>query len=104
MYGNDRDDTGDDPDEEESRSVIIRSVTEFGAMIDFLRANTFVSKEEYQWSWSVPQIKLASSDFTYTKYLSEKQAKKYWAKRARKEKVYDDPDKFINDLGLPMFD
>lgn len=79
-------------------------MTEFGAMIDFLRANTFVSKEEYQWSWSVPQIKLASSDFTYTKYLSEKQAKKYWAKRARKEKVYDDPDKFINDLGLPMFD
>lgn len=45
-----------------------------------------------------------SSDGTYTKYLSEKQAKKYWAKRARKEKVYDDPDKFINDLGLPMLD
>ena len=45
-----------------------------------------------------------SSDGTYTKYLSEKQAKKYWSKRARKEKVYDDPDKFINDLGLPMFD
>lgn len=71
-------------------------------MIDFLRANTFVTKEDYQWKWSVPQIKLATNDFTYTKYLSEKQAKSYWAKHPKKEKTYDDPDKFINDLGLPM--
>lgn len=71
-------------------------------MIDFLRTNPFVTKDDYQWAWSVPQIKLANSDFTHTKYLSEKQAKAYWAKHRPTEKTYDDPEKFINDLGLPM--
>lgn len=83
--------------------MIVHSVTEFGAMIDFLRANTFVTKDDYQWSWSVPQIKLANSDFTYTKYLSEKQAKSYWAKHPKKGKGYDNPEAFMNDLGLPIF-
>lgn len=83
--------------------MIVYSVTEFGAMIDFLRTNTFVTKDDYQWSWSVPQIKLANSDFTYTKYLSEKQAKFYWAKHPNKGKMYTDPEAFINDLGLPIF-
>lgn len=44
-----------------------------------------------------------ASDGTYTKYLSEKQAKAYWAKHPKEGKGYDDPEKFMSDLGLPIF-
>lgn len=73
-------------------------------MIDFLRANTFVTKDDYQWSWSVPQIKLANKDFTYVKNLSEKQSRSYWAKKKMRGKNYDNLNAFTNDLGLPVFD
>lgn len=66
-------------------------------MIDFLKANPYMTKDEYMWEWTLPQINLASMDFTHTVYLSEKQAKKVKAKK------YDDPKEFMNDLGLPIF-
>ena len=72
--------------------------------MDFIKQYPSVTFEDYFWKYSAPMIRIMSSDGTYSKYLSEKQAKKYWAKRAQKAKVYDDPDKFINDLGLPMFE
>jgi hypothetical protein len=37
-------------------------------MIDFLRANQFVSREEYMWVWTIPQITLACIDFTRIEY------------------------------------
>lgn len=49
-------------------------------------------------------IRLMACDGTYTKYLSEKQAKEYWAKKGLKEQRYEDLDVFQNDLGLPMLD
>lgn len=69
-------------------------------MIDFLKANPFVTKEEYIWKWSVPQIRLASRDFTHLNYLSEEQAKK----KAKKKKVrrIDSPLDLTNDLGIPV--
>ena len=65
-------------------------------MVDFLKANPYVTREEYMWEWTVPQIKLASYDFTHVRYLSEKEAK-------ANEKCYDDPQDFVNDLGIPIF-
>lgn len=67
-------------------------------MIDFLKAFPFVSKEEYMWEWTVPQIKLASADNTHVRYLSEKQAE------MRKAKRYDGNDlDALSDLGVPIF-
>ena len=44
-------------------------------MIDFLRANPYVSREEYLWHWTVPQVKRASLDYSHVEYLTEEQAK-----------------------------
>ena len=49
------------------------------------------------WEWTVPQIRLASYDYTHVNYLSEKEAK------SKKDKKYDNPDKLMNDLGIPIF-
>lgn len=65
-------------------------------MIDFLRQNPFVTKEQYMWEWTVPQIKLASYDFSHVRYLSENQAKK---KGATKINGAED---LMNDLGIPL--
>lgn len=67
-------------------------------MVDFLKANPYVSREEYMWKWTVPQIRLASYDFTHVRYLSEEEAK------MKNAKVYDLDDGVIkNDLGIPIF-
>lgn len=44
-------------------------------MIDFLKANPYVTKEEYLWKWTIPQIKIASFDFTHNEYLEEEDKK-----------------------------
>lgn len=73
-----------------------------GNAMDFIKQYPSTTFEDYFWKYSAPMIRIMSSDGTYTKYLSEKQAKSYWAKHPKKEKTYDDPDKFVNDLGSPM--
>lgn len=67
-------------------------------MVDFLKANPYVTREEYMWEWTIPQIKLASYDFTHVKYLSEEEVK------MKNAKVCDLDDKSVkNDLGIPIF-
>jgi len=66
-------------------------------MVDFLKNNPYVSREQYIWEWTIPQIRLASYDYTHVNYLSEKEAK------SKKAKKYDNPDKLMNDLGIPIF-
>lgn len=73
-----------------------------GNAMDFIKQYPSMTFADYFWKYSAPMIRIMSSDGTYTKHLSEKQAKSYWAKHPKKEKTYDDPDKFVNDLGLPM--
>ena len=68
-------------------------------MMDFLKTYPFITMEEYYWKYSMPMIRLMAYDATRIIYLSEKQAKKYNSM----EKVYDNPDNFINDVGLPVF-
>lgn len=63
-------------------------------MIDFLKNNPYVTREEYLWEWTIPQIRLASYDFTHVRYLSEKEVEK------KNAKAYDNPEDFMRDLGL----
>lgn len=65
-------------------------------MVDFLKANPFVTMEDYKWKLSVPMIRLMSYDNTRVHYLSEKQAE-------RKKATIVDGSDLKNDLGLPVF-
>lgn len=65
-------------------------------MVDFLKANPFITYEQYRWGLSVPMIRLMSSDNTRVHYLSEKEAKR------KKAVVVNDADALINDLGVPI--
>lgn len=66
-------------------------------MIDFLKSHPFVTKEQYLWEWTIPQIKLANYDFTHVLYLSEEEANMMNAS------IHTAPDNLINDLGVPVF-
>lgn len=67
-------------------------------MVDFLKQNPYVTREEYVWEWTIPQIRLAAYDFTHVKYLSEEEAK------MKKAKVCDlEQNVLKNDLGIPIF-
>lgn len=70
-------------------------------MVDFLKANPYVTREQYMWEWTIPQIKLATYDYTHVNYLSEEEAKMKNAKVV----VYDDNQakNLKNDLGIPIF-
>lgn len=65
-------------------------------MADFLKANPYVTRDEYMWKWTVPQIRLVSYDFTHVNYLSEEEAENKNARRVT-------ADDLINDLGIPIF-
>lgn len=65
-------------------------------MVDFLKANPFITYEQYRWGLSVPMIRLMSADNTRVHYLSEKEAKR------KKAVVVNDADALMNDLGVPI--
>lgn len=69
-------------------------------MIDFLKAHPSVSKDEYMWGWTVPQIHLAICDNTHIEYLTEDQAKR---DKLRGNAVKVDNTEALNDLGIPIF-
>lgn len=67
-------------------------------MIDFLRANTWCSQEEYKWQMTVPQIRLASMDFTHMEYLPDKRKEdRSTANISNAEDL-----KNLSDLGIPI--
>ena len=76
---------------------MIYSVSEVGDMVDFLKANPFVSMEDYKWRLSFPMIKIMAMDNTHINYLSDKQIER------RNSKVIGNGAK-LNDLGLPIFE
>lgn len=69
-------------------------------MTDFLKAHPQVTRDEYLWEWSVPQIELAEVDSTHIEYLSEEQAKIDKARMFTEDmgSVSD----LVNDLGIPI--
>ena len=70
-------------------------------MMDFLKAYPNVTKDEYLWSWTSPQVMLAMHDNTHVEYLSEAQAK--IEKRRRTAVRYSSAESLANDLGVPIF-
>ena len=66
-------------------------------MVDFLKANPFMSMEDYLWKYSIPMIKIMGMDNSHVNYLSEKQTEN------RKFKNIDMNGKSVeelnNDLG-----
>lgn len=64
-------------------------------MMDFLKNFPSVTREQYMWEWTIPQIRLASSDITHVRYLSEKEME------MKKAKVIDG-NNLTNDLGIPI--
>lgn len=70
-------------------------------MVDFLKANPYVTREEYMWEWTIPQIRLASYDFTHVEYLSDNESKK--KKKNANTKTINTAEELFNDLGVPIF-
>lgn len=67
-------------------------------MVDFLKANPFISMEDYKWKLSVPMIRIMSDDNTRVNYLSEAEAKN------RKAKVFDGSNTgSLKGLNIPTF-
>lgn len=64
-------------------------------MVDFLQKNPYVTKEQYLWGWSVPQIKLASYDFTHVVYTNGKK---------HKARHYDTLGAFLKDSNIDVID
>lgn len=67
-------------------------------MMDFIKAFPSVTKEQYMWEWTVPQIRLASADNTHVIYLTEKQAEMRKAKEYNSSNIEE-----LSDLGIPIF-
>ena len=69
-------------------------------MVDFLKANPYMSMEDYMWKYSIPMIKIMGMDNSHVNYLSEKQAK------GRGGKTIDTKTRTIeeisNDLGIKI--
>jgi len=76
---------------------MIYSVSEAGDMVNFLKANPFISLETYMWGVSVPMIRLMALDYTRAKYLSDEEV-------AMKKAKDIDLDNLNNDFGVPLFE
>lgn len=70
-------------------------------MVDFLRANPWCSQEEYKWQMTVPQVRLASMDFSHVEYLTEKEKKSGRYKKKGNNLFLGDPT--TNEFGVPIF-
>lgn len=70
-------------------------------MIDFLRVNTWCSQEEYKWQMTVPQVRLASMDFTHIEYLSDNEKQNGNLQNAKVINGVEDL-KNLNDIGIPI--
>lgn len=63
-----------------------------------------MSMDDYLWKYSAPYLQIMGKDATTTLYLSDAEAEHYKSWKASNQiGGYDDPDAFMNDLGLPVF-
>lgn len=68
-------------------------------MVDFLKANPFMTMEDYLWRYSIPLIKIMGYDNSHVNYLSEKEAKR---RGSRTLDLHKDTDALYNDLGVKI--
>ena len=69
-------------------------------MVDFLKANPYMTIEDYQWRYSIPMIKIMGLDNSHVNYLSKKESER------RKGHYVSVNDKSVeelsNDLGVKI--
>lgn len=65
-------------------------------MVDFLKANPFISMEQYIWDMNPAMIRIMSVDNTHVRYLSE-------AEKKNKNAKVSDGSNLMTDLGVPIF-
>ena len=89
---------GECNDEEESdgRTEIIYAVSEIGSIVDFIKAHTMYTIEDYKWNLNPRMIRVMCADNTRIHYLSEKQAQR------KNAVVIDSADDLMNDLGMAI--
>lgn len=75
-------------------------MSEIGDMVDFLKANPFMTMEDYLWKYSIPMIKIMGMDNSHVNYLSEKQAKNRGVKTVDVNRM--SVDELNNDLGTKI--
>lgn len=75
-------------------------MSEIGDMVDFLKANPFMTMEDYLWKYSIPMIKIMGMDNSHVNYLSEKQAKNRGVKTVDVNNM--SVDELNNDLGTKI--
>ena len=73
-------------------------MSEIGRMVDFLKANPYISMEDYLWKYSVPYLRLMAADNTRVHYLSDKQVEK-----KKTTRIGNDSSIPMTDLGIPVF-
>jgi len=68
-------------------------------MVDFLKANPFMTMEDYLWKYSIPMIKIMGMDNTHVNYLTERQVE---ARKFRTIDMRKDVKDLENDLGTKI--
>ena len=68
-------------------------------MVDFLKANPFMTMEDYLWKYSIPMIKIMGMDNTHVNCLTEKQAEDRKFKRMDMNRSVEELE---NDLGTKI--
>ena len=69
-------------------------------MVDFLKANPFMTMDDYLWKYSIPMIKIMGMDNSHVNYLSEKEAQNRQGKVVNTKGV--DVQELNNDLGVAI--
>lgn len=75
-------------------------MSEIGDMVDFLKANPFMTMDDYLWKYSIPMIKIMGMDNSHVNYLSEKQAANRGVKAVDVNRM--SVDELNNDLGTKI--
>lgn len=64
-----------------------------------MKANPFMTMEDYLWKYSIPMIKIMGMDNSHVNYLSEKEAKRGGVRTIDMSKSVDELN---NDLGTKI--
>lgn len=75
-------------------------MSEIGDMVDFLKANPFMTMDDYLWKYSIPMIKIMGMDNSHVNYLSEKQSKNRGGKTIDTKNM--SIEELNNDLGTKI--
>lgn len=81
---------------------MIRSVSEIGDMVDFLKNNPFMTMDDYLWKYSIPMIRIMGMDNSHVNYLSEQQAEDRKYGGGYVDVKNQSVEELNNDLGLKI--